>query len=274
MDCRCLEHHEKCTCDGLTHMVKGVVEKGAVDTSGENVYGAGTRELVLHLARTHRSPDVKRHLRHIGASLRTGRSSQEASAYVYMFLSPLSVDHELVNASKEYAVSKGDYSFVSSDSNMRDCQLQTRNFVCTCLRCLVGKTGECVMESWAGPMYRRTITAATPIERRVTRGGKSLTAFCQTLQINDYAVHRIADSEKGDVADQEYFIVRIESNVRKITAPNETFGTNDFKRGSFVVQVRWLEVQSEDGNGNRLYSRPHNDVLHILCSKSDQTYHS
>ena len=137
MDCRCLKHHGKCTCDGLTHMVKGVVEKGAVDTSGENVYGAGTRELVLHLARTHRSLDVKRHLRHIGASLRTGRSSQEASAYVYMFLSPLSVDHELVNTSKGYAGSKGDYSFVSSDRNMRDCQLQTRNFFCTCLRCLV-----------------------------------------------------------------------------------------------------------------------------------------
>ena len=81
-----------------------------------------------------------------------------------------------------------------------------------------------------------------------------MTAFCQTLHINDYAVHRIADSEKGDVADQEYFIVRIESYVRKITAPNETFGTNDFKRGSFVVQVRWLEFQSADGYGNRLYS--------------------
>ncbi len=63
---------------------------------------------------------------------------------------------------------------------------------------------ECVMESWAGPMHRRSITAANPIERRVTRGGKSLTAFCQTLQINDYAVNRIANSEKGDVADQDH----------------------------------------------------------------------
>ncbi len=57
-----------------------------------------------------------------------------------------------------------------------------------------------------------------------------MTAFCQSLHINDYAVHRIANSEKGDVVDQEYVIVRIEHNVRKMTAPNETFGKKNFKR--------------------------------------------
>ncbi len=110
------------------------------------------------------------------------------------------------------------------------------------------------MECWTYPIHRPTITATSPIERRVTRGCKSLTAFSQTLQINDYTVHRIADSEKGAVADKEYFVVRIKRNVNKIAEPNETFGTSAFKRGSFVVQVRWLEFQAEAGNGNRFYS--------------------
>ena len=175
-------------------MVKGVVEKSAVDTSGANVYGPGTRELVLHLARTHRSPDVSRHVRHIGVASRTGRSSQESTAYVYMFLSPSSIDFELVNAAKGYTGSSGDYSFVSSDSNIQECQLQTRNFVCTCISCLGGLTADCQMQDWVGPLYRRTITSAAPLQQMSTRGGKTLQAFASGLQINEYAVHRIADS--------------------------------------------------------------------------------
>ena len=87
-----------------------------------------------------------------------------------------------------------------------------------------------------------------------TRGGETLQAFASGLQINEYAVHHIAYSEKEDIVDQAHFIVRIESNFRKIASARETFGTNDYKRNTLVIQVRWLEFDSEDGNGNRWYS--------------------
>ena len=167
-----------------------------------------------------------------------------------MCLSPASIDFELVNAAKGYTGSSGDYSFVSSDSNIRECQLHTRNFVCSCISCLGGLLR--IVKCRTGLV--RCITSAAPLPQMSPRGGKTLQAFASGLQINEYAVHRIADSEKGDIVDQAYFIVRIESNFRKIASANETFGTNDYKRNTLVGQVRWLKFQSEDGNGNRWHS--------------------
>jgi hypothetical protein len=253
-DMRCVEAHGKCTCDGLTHALKGNVLRAADDD-----YGPGTKGLVRHLAMKHPSPRTSKHTRHMKPlNDRSGGADGvfAVNRYVYMYYGEDAFDDDIVLASKGYDGSSKDFFYGSHGTSINDSELIRRRQTCTCQPCLERRHDDCILSDIFGRINKPTkVLIPRPIIAPVqaeTRGGETLEDYCSKLVRGQNVVVRISAVEKDEYPELEYFVARLVDKPHKLTRGG-VYGTNRFNAGWYVARIQWFEKTDVDGRGNHWY---------------------
>lgn len=250
VDKRCVECHGKCTCDGLTHTLKGNIHRSSHDD-----YDAGTRGLVHHLSAKYPTPNLSRKTRYYKGGKFDGSSAGLFSpdCYIYMYYPNDAFDGDTVSTEIGYKGSSKDFYYESRGNSIADSELVHRKTICTCKACLQQDISNCHLTSLFGRLQQNVrIPRSVPYTVPETRTGRTLESFCDQLAKGTLVIVRIAGEERDTYADMDYFVARIEEAPRKLSK-GEVHGTNRFLAGWYVAKLRWFEKERVDSAGDSVY---------------------
>ena len=120
----------------------------------------------------------------------------------------------------------------------------------------------------------RLESAQLSAEARHTRNARNpLPEFCTGLKIGSNVVARIAEEERAMNPNEEYFVAKIEGRAKK-TDKAGFYSAVEFKKGDWIVKIRWYEFCPSMTNrrGDRFYKR--GDSQWIGCASIVRTIKS
>ena len=243
-------YHGKCLSD-----CEGQVCSTYVHGSASDNYGAGTQNLIRHLAKKHPAPRRQRFTRHIQFSNERPTGLYSADNYVWMYYPDGFIDESITDTDNGYRGSSKDFFYASVGDSIETSNLKRRTRICPCNSCIEMKYDQCEIVSLVGRKPTNVnILAASPVDQIETRGVESLAKYCEKLNTRDYVLTRIASEDRNLYPNDQYFVATLEDPPRKLDEGGY-YGTNHYRAGTWIVTVRWYNFKGEDGSGNRWYER-------------------
>ena len=211
-DRRKISMHGKDIADG-----DGAAVSGMVKSSFSDNYGKGSQNLARHLAHKHPRPKTARHTRYYGR-----RGLYATTKYIYLFIPADAIDEKVVAVDEGYSGSSKDHYYRSLGATEEASRFNRRERACGCQPCLKLIDG-CLLtlaneSRKAGTTPRATELAlksaqSAPAARYTRNARNPLPEFCEKLSVGQNIIVRVANNERSDNPDEEYFVGKIEGKA-------------------------------------------------------------
>lgn len=224
-------------------------------------YGAGSQNLVRHLAQKHPRPKTERHTRYFGM-----KGFYANNEYCYMFLTESGMDENIVNTDDGYKDSSKDHYDRSRGFTETSERLYRRLRVCGCQPCLRLDPENCELmptntELQAGTTPRGFDVHLHPArpspEARHTRNARNpLPEFCESIAVGENIVVRQATEERLENPNEAWFLAKVEEKPKKLEEAG-VYAAVHYSKGDWIVFVRWYEFDASKKNddGDRFYKK-------------------
>ena len=254
-DRRKVSMHGKDIADGDGSAVKGMVKN-----SFDDDYGEGTQNLVRHLAQKYPRPKAERRTRYFGQ-----RGIYATSMYIYMYIPDVAIDKKLVDVDVGYKASSRDHYYRSLGVTEEASRLSRRQRACGCPPCLKLQPG-CILTPANINVKAGTTPEATNVvlmparptpQLRHTRNARNpLPGFCKNLKVGDNVIVRVANEERMENQDEDYYVAKIEGDALQLDEAG-TYTAVLYKKNDWIVSVCWYAFAptKTNRNGDRFYKK-------------------